>query len=102
MSIDFIYNKFSSTVDAPAYSLPRHNIPSQLPDELPADLLRAPLVWVRRRGAVPLLQRTSDGPYAVIARGPRAFPIRVGTRDEIISVARLKPCTDAAAKPGSP
>ena len=46
------------------------------------------------------LQRPYDSPYAVVTRGLRAFTIRVGARDEIISVARLKPCTDAVAEPG--
>jgi hypothetical protein len=40
------------------YSLPsKHNMGHLLPDELPADLLRTPLVWVCCCGAVLLLQQ---------------------------------------------
>jgi hypothetical protein len=95
--------KITVAMDAPAFSLPRHNIPGdQLPVELPAALVNARLVWIRHDAVRKPLQRPYDGPFAVIARGPRAFTIRVGDRDEVISVARLKPCTDAAAAPGSP
>jgi len=103
MSIDNMCKKFTVAIDAPAFSLPRHNIPGdQLPVELPADLVNARLVWVRHDAVRRPLQRPYDGPFAVIARGPRAFTIRVGDRDEIISVARLKPCTDADAAPSTP
>ena len=103
ISIDNMCKKFTVAIDAPAFSLPRHNIPGdQLPVELPADLVNARLVWVRHDAVRRPLQRPYDGPFAVIARGPRAFTIRVGDRDEIISVARLKPCTDADAAPSTP
>jgi hypothetical protein len=103
ISIDNMCKKFAVTIDAPAFSLPRHNIPAdQLPAELPADLVNTRLVWVRHDAVRQPLQRPYDGPYAVIAQGLRAFTVRVGTRDEVITVARLKPCTDAAALPETP
>jgi hypothetical protein len=67
-----------------------------------AELLSARLVWVRRGGAVPPLQPLYDGPYAVIRHGGRSFTLRVGQRDEIVAVSRLKACTTADAAPGSP
>ncbi len=82
--------------------MPRHNCSSGLPSELPAELLSTRLVWIRRGGAVPPLQPLYDGPYAVIRRGGRSFTLRVGSRDEIVSVSRLKACTSADAAPGSP
>ncbi len=75
-------------VSAP--SLPRHNSSTELPSELPAELLSAPLIWVRRGGLVPPLQPLYDGPYAVLRRGPRSFTIRVGSRDEVVAVSRLR------------
>jgi hypothetical protein len=65
-----IIKNFQKTLDAPAFSLPRHNSSSSLhlPSELPAELLSARLVWIRHGGAVPL-QPLYDGPFAVIHRG---------------------------------
>jgi hypothetical protein len=79
MPVDAIINNFSKTLHAPAVSLPRHNSSAQLPDELPGDLLSAPLVWVRRGGIIPPLQPLYDSPYTVLRRGLRSFTIRVGS-----------------------
>jgi hypothetical protein len=81
-----------------APSLSSHNSST----DLPAELLSAPLVWVRRGCLVPPLQPLYDGPYAVLCSGPRSFTIRVGSRDEVVAVSRLKACTAADATPGSP
>ncbi len=88
--VDAIIKNFSKILSVPAVSLPRHNSSAQLPDKLPGDLLSAPLVWVRRGGVIPPLQPLYDGPYTVLRRGPRSFTIRVGSRDEVIAVSRLK------------
>ncbi len=102
MPVEAIIKNFSKTLHVPAVSLPRHNSSAQLPNELPGDLLSAPLVWVRRGGVVPPLQPLYGGPYTVLRRGLRSFTIRVRTRDEVIAVSRLKACTAADATPGSP
>ncbi len=44
----------------------------------------------------------TTAPYAVLRRGPHSYNIRVGSRDEIVSVGRLKAYTEADATPGSP
>ncbi len=85
---------FSKTLDAPAFSLPRHNSSTQLPSELPAELLSARLVWVQRNSTIPPLQPLYHSPFAVLCRGPCSFTIRVGSLDEIIAVSRLKACTE--------
>jgi hypothetical protein len=100
--VDAIIKNFSKTLHVPAVSLPRHNSSTQLPDELPGDLLSVPLVWVRWGGVIPPLQPLYDGPYTVLRRGLRSFTIRVGSRDEVIAVSRLKARTAADATPGSP
>jgi hypothetical protein len=89
-------------LDAPSFSLPRHNSSIQLPAELPDKLLRAPFVWLHRNVVVPPLHHPYDSPYAVVRRGPHSFTIRVGLQDKIVSVSRLKACTEADATPGSP
>ena len=65
------------------FSLPRHNCSRDLPDELPADLATARLVWVCRDAVRAPLQRPYDGPFTVVARSPRAFTIRIRTRDAV-------------------
>ncbi len=102
MSVDAIIKNFSKTLHVPAVSLPRHNSSAQLPDELPGNLLSASLIWVRRGGVIPPLQPLYDGPYAVLHRGPHSLTIRVRSRDEVITVSRLKACMAADATPGSP
>jgi hypothetical protein len=93
---------FAKNLHVSAPSLPRHNSSTELPSELPAELLSAPLVWVCRGGMVPPLQPLYDGPYEVLRHGPRSFTIRVRSRDEVVAVSHLKACTAADATPGSP
>jgi hypothetical protein len=69
-SVDTIVNKFSKTLHVSAPSLPRHNSSTDLPSELPAELLSAPLIWVSWGSLVPPLQPLYDGPYAVLRHGP--------------------------------
>jgi hypothetical protein len=73
-SVDTIVKKFAKTLHVSAPSLPS----TELPSELPAELLSAPLVWVRRGGLVPPLQPLYDGPYAVLRRSPCSFPSESG------------------------
>jgi hypothetical protein len=100
--VDSIIKNFSTTLDVPFSSLPWHNSSVQLPSELPAELLSAPLVWVHGGDIVPHLQSLYDSPHAVLRHGPCSFTIRVGSQDEGIAVSRLKACTAADAEPGSP
>jgi hypothetical protein len=102
LSVDTIVKTFSKTLHVSAPSLPRHNSSTELPSELPTELLSVPLVWVSRGGLVPPLLPLYNGPYAVLRRGPRSFTIRVGSRDEVVAVSHLKACTAADAMPGSP
>jgi hypothetical protein len=48
------------------------------------------------------LQQPYDSPYAVLRCGPHSFTIRVGARDEIVSVSSLEPFANAEVTPGSP
>jgi hypothetical protein len=102
MSVDAIIKNLSKTLHVPAVCLPRHNSSIQLQDELPGDLLSAPLIWVCQGGVIPPFQPLYDGPYAVLRRGPCSFIIQVRSRGEVIAVSRLKACTATDATPGSP
>jgi hypothetical protein len=66
----------------------RHPPPSYAPH-----LQAACFVYVRRGGCVPPLAPLYSGPYAVVERHAKTFVIRVGTRNEVVSVDRLKPHT---------
>ncbi len=102
LSVASIIKKCSKILLVPASSLPRHNSSTELPSELPAELLSTPLFWVRA-GAASFhpLQLLYDGPYAVLRHGPPSFTIRVGLRDVVVAVSRLKACTAADATSGS-
>jgi hypothetical protein len=102
LSVDTIVKIFSKTLHVSAPSLPRHNSSNNLPSELPAEVLSAPLVWVCRGGVVPPLQPLYDGPYVVLRHGPGSFSIQVRSRDKVVAVSHLKASTAADAKPGSP
>ena len=62
------------------------------PAELPAELLAASHVLVRRDGHVPPLSPLYDGPYVVLERHTNTFTIQMGDREEVVSTGRLKPC----------
>jgi hypothetical protein len=81
VAVDSIIRNFQKTLDAPAFSLPRHNSSSSLhlPSELPAQLLSARLVWIPRGGAVRPLHPLYDGPFAIIRRGASPEHFRSGT-----------------------
>jgi hypothetical protein len=80
---------FLKSLDAPAFSLPRHNLSRQLPSELPADLFNACLVWAWRGSMVPPLHPVYKGAYAVLCWGP----LLIRQRKEIIALSCLKACT---------
>jgi hypothetical protein len=90
LSVDTIVKMFSDTLHVSAPSLPRHNSSTDLPSELPAELLSAPLVWVRPGSMVPPLQPVYDGPYTVLRHGPCSFTIRVGMQDEVVAISHFK------------
>ena len=73
------------------------------PAEPPVALKEAAMVYVRRGGSLPPLTPPYDGPYEVLERHPKFFKLRVGEREETISVDRLKPHLGAPApEPAEP
>ncbi len=46
--------------------------------------------------------RSTTAPTQSCAAAPRSFTIRVGSRDKVVAISRLKACTAADATPGSP
>jgi hypothetical protein len=96
--------QFSKTLSAAEHSATRHNTAAARwpPPQLPADLARAPSVFVRRDGHVQPLQPLYDGPYTVLRRSLHHFTLRITDREDKVSTLRLKPCTDLTAPPAQP
>ncbi len=96
-AVDSIIKNFKKTLDAPVFSLPRHNTSSSLalPSELPAQHLSAQLVWAAALAAVRRPLR-----HHPLRRPLLHTPGRVQRGDRCVS--RLKACTTADAAPGNP
>ncbi|MFN9940584.1 MAG: hypothetical protein ACK56I_14020, partial [bacterium] len=67
-----------------------HTTPS--PEALPEELLLTRFVLVRRDAVQPPLSPLYDGPFLVLERSLHFFKVQLGSRTEIISTQRLKPC----------
>ena len=102
------------TAEPPAASFlenlrrPPTSIPTQPPNgplstsEPPKNLSSAAFVFVRRGAPGPPLSPLYDGPYRVVASGPKFFTLQVGGRQDTVSVDRLKPCLSAEVTPATP
>ena len=67
-----------------------HNTPA--PTALPEDLLLSRFVLVRHDAAQPPLSPLYDGPFLVVERSLHFFKIQKGSKVEVVSTHRLKPC----------
>jgi hypothetical protein len=70
-----LLSKFVPNLHVSAPSLPRRNSSTDLPSELPAELLSTPIAWVHWGSVIPPLQPLYDSPYAILHRSPRSFTI---------------------------
>jgi cleavage and polyadenylation specificity factor subunit 1 len=66
-------------------------VSQQLPSTPPEQLMLAEYVLVRRDGAKSPLDRPYDGPYRVLQRSAQFFKLQVGSTQQVVSTARLKP-----------
>ena len=57
----------------------------------PSALRSADYVFIRRDARRTPLQRPYDGPFKVIERTEKTYKVQMGTRQETVSVDRLKP-----------
>jgi hypothetical protein len=67
-----------------------HTTPS--PTALPEDLLLSRYVLVRHDAVQPPLSPLYDGPFLVVERSLHFFKIQMGSKVEVVSTHRLKPC----------
>jgi hypothetical protein len=56
----------------------------------PAHLAQAKFVYIRRGGRVPPLEPLYVGPCEVIRKSAKTFTVRLGNKEEAVSVDRLK------------
>ncbi|GFR60222.1 Pol polyprotein [Elysia marginata] len=66
---------------------------------IPQSIQNAKFVFVRRDAHRGPLQRSYNGPFQVVAPGPKTFRIRTGDNEETVSVDRLKPAHTDPAEP---
>ena len=68
----------------------------------PRALSSASFVFVRRGAPGPPLSPLYDGPYQVVASGPKFFTLQIGGRQDTVSIDRLKPCLASEVDPATP
>jgi transposase InsO family protein len=70
---------------------------------VPKSLMAASYVYVRRGGTTPPLTPLYQGPFLVKQSGPKFFKLLIGSREESVSVDRLKPhLGEAPVSPAAP
>jgi Integrase core domain len=76
---------------------------AQTAASVPPGLMTARYVYVRRGGVSPPLSPPYQGPYLVLSSGPKFFHLQVSSREETVSVDRLKPhLGEATVLPAAP
>jgi hypothetical protein len=58
---------------------------------VPEVLRKTAFVYVRRDGHVPSLSPLYEGPFLVLSKRARTYTIMKGSREEVVSIDRLKP-----------
>ena len=82
---------------------PPHNVCPIPPSQLPAALLTAKFVFVREDAVIPTLAPRYHGPYLVLERQSKYFCLQIGSKQDVVSVDRLKPVfSDAPVTPALP
>ena len=72
------------------------------PQSPPTKLDTASFVFVRRGAPGLPLSPLYEGPYRVVARGPKVFTLEMGGQQDQVSVDRLKPCLAQEVSPADP
>ena len=82
--------KVNRAIDGFAVSPPHHVCPVQ-PVQLPAALVSAKYVFVREDAVISSLAPRYQGPYLVLDRQDKYFCLQIGSKQDVVSVDRLKP-----------
>ena len=87
---DAFLRKVNRAIDGFPVSSPHHVRPVQ-PVQLPAALVSAKYVFVREDAVISSLAPRYRGPYLVIDRQDKYFCLQIGSKQDVVSVDRLKP-----------
>ena len=87
---DKFFHKLRAAFDAFTPSQPVHA--STPPSRINPQLQQVSHVFVRRDGHVPPLEALYTGPFMVLKRTDKSFLLQIGSREDYVSVDRLKPC----------
>ena len=86
---DFL-QKIDSAITGFSGPVPHHTRPAPA-KPLPKTLLSSKFVFVREDSSVPPLSQLYQGPYKVLGRKDKYFKLQIGSKQDNISVHRLKP-----------
>ena len=99
---DTFLRKVNRAVEGFAVPPPHHVRPVPL-NQLPAALMSAKYVFVREDSVIPTLAPRYRGPYLVIDRKDKYFRLQIGSKQDVVSVDRLKPVfSDVPVTPALP
>ena len=70
--------------------------------QVPEALRSAVFVFVRHGARRTPLLRPYDGPFRVLEKGDKFFRIKVGAREQVVTVDRLNPPSDSSTRRRSP
>jgi len=87
---DAVLRKVNRAVEGFAVPPPHHVRPAP-PVQLPAALISAKYVFVHEDSVISSLAPRYRGPYLVIDRRDKFFRLQVGSKQDVVSVDRLKP-----------
>jgi hypothetical protein len=87
---DAVLRKVNRAVEGFAIPPPHHVRPAP-PNQLPAALISAKYVFVREDSVISSLAPRYRGPYLVIDRRDKFFRLQIGSKQDVVSVDRLKP-----------
>jgi hypothetical protein len=88
-----LVEKFQSDMSGFQPILLRQRSYAEVAAEPPEKLMAANYVYIRRVGMLQPLACKYEGPYKVLSRSEKFFVVQVGSKEDSVSVDRLKPYT---------
>ena len=90
MPLDTFLRKVERAIDGLAV-YPPHHVRQVSPSQLPAALVAAKFVFVRKDAVIPTLTPGCRGPYLLLDRWSKYFCFQIGSKQASVSVNHLNP-----------